>query len=102
MSRTRAEAASKPSSTLFSVEESRKRPVSAKAPRRCHRLHLWSADRASLSRGYGATGKAWAQQRRILPLGYTLSVRPSHSLAPGKRCVGSGPTRQVIVVPLST
>ena len=43
---------------------------------------------------YRAAGKAWAQQRSIFPLRYTLSFRPSHSLASGKRCVNSGPKWQ--------
>ena len=94
VSRTCVEAALKTSSTLVSIEELRKRLVSAKAPQRSFLLHHGSADRANLSRSYGATGKAWAQQRSILPLRYTLSFRPSHSLASGTRCVNSGPTWQ--------
>ena len=58
----------KTSSTLFSIEELQKRPVSGKAQQRSF-LHLYrSAKRANFSRSYGATCKAWAQQRSIHPL----------------------------------
>ena len=80
------EAALKTSSSFFSTGELRKRLVSAntaEAPQRSFPLHRTSAGRANLARSHGATGEAWAQPPGIPPLGHTLGLRPSRSLASG-------------------
>ena len=62
VSRTCVEVALKTSSTLFSIEELRKRQVRVKAPQRSFLLHHKSADRANL-----ATFRGISAERSVMP-----------------------------------